>query len=156
MPDIPERNKDLIVFRNGIFSHKTKGFVETEDIAYLGFKDYDYIENPNPKKFLEIVFGNIPKSEHGRLKAGLASILKPYLDPKMSVIHGNSGVGKSTGVSIIVKLLGQYAMVSELNQLLHDKPTKANLKGKLLLSIQELPTTWKNLNQVKIMLGEQR
>ena len=156
VPDIPERNKDLIVFRNGIISNKTKGFVETEDIAYLGFKDYDYIENPNPKKFLEIVFGNVPKNEHARLKAGLASILKPYLDPKMSVIHGASGVGKSTGLSIIVKLLGQYAMVSELNQLLNDRATKGNLKGKLLLIIQELPNTWKNLNQLKIMLGEQR
>jgi hypothetical protein len=156
VPDIPPRNKDLIVFKNGIYSLSKQGFIETDDIAYIGFRDYDYIKKPNPKKFLEIMFGNVPKSEHGRLKTALASVLKPYLDPKLSVIHGLSGVGKSTGLSIIAKLLGQYAMVTELNQLLNDRATKANLKGKLLLIIQELPNTWKNLNLIKIMLGEQR
>jgi hypothetical protein len=154
--DIPERSKDLIVFQNGIYSISKGEIIEIDDLAFTGFKEYDYIEKPNPKKFLEIIFENVPKLEHERLKAGLQSILKPYLDPKMTVIHGLSGVGKSTGLSIIVKLLGQYAMVSELNQLLNDRATKANLKGKLFLVIQELPNTWKNLNQMKIMLGEQR
>ena len=156
VPDIPERNKDLIVFRNGIYSISKHGFIETNDIAYTGFRDYDYIENANPKQFKKILFENVPKNEHERLKAGLASVLKPYLDPKMSVIHGNSGVGKSTGLSIIAKLLGQYAMVSELNQLMFDKDTKAHLKDKLFLVIQELPQKWKSLNVLKIMLGEQK
>jgi hypothetical protein len=156
VPDIPPRNKDLIVFRNHKISISEGGIIESDDLAYTGFRDYDYIKNPNPKQFLEIIFGNVPKSEHGRLKAALASVLKPYLDPKMSVIHGLSGVGKSTGLSIIAKLLGQYAMVTELKKLLEDRATQANLKGKLFLVIQELPNTWKNLNQLKIMLGEQR
>ena len=156
VPDIPERNKDLIVFRNGIHSISKNDFIKTKDIAHTGFKDYDYIKNANPKRFKKIMFENVPKNEHERLKAGLASVLKPYLDPKMSVIHGNSGVGKSTGLSIIAKLLGQYAMVSELNQLMFDKDTKAHLKDKLFLVIQELPQKWKSLNILKIMLGEQK
>ena len=156
VPDIPERNKDLIVFRNGIYSISKNYFIETNDIAHTGFRDYDYIKNANPKQFKKILFDNVNKKEHERLKAGLASVLNPYLDPKMSVIHGNSGVGKSTGLSIIAKLLGQYSMVSELNQLLYDKDTKAHLKDKLFLVIQELPNTWKSLNPLKIMLGEQK
>jgi phage/plasmid-associated DNA primase len=156
VPDIPERNKDLIVFRNETYSIKEGKTVESDDLAHTGFKDYDYNEKANPKKFLEIMFNDVPKTEHGRLKAGLASILKPYLDPKLTVIHGLSGVGKSTGISIIAKLLGQYAMVTELNQMLFDRATKANLKGKLFLVIQELPNTWKYFSQLKIILGEQR
>ena len=156
VPDIPERNKDLIVFRNGIRSISKNDYVKSNDIAYTGFKDYDYIENANPKRFKKIMFDNVPKNEHGRLKAGLASVLKPYLDPKMSVIHGNSGVGKSTGLSIIAKLLGQYSMVSEIHQVMFDKDTKAHLKDKLFLVIQELPQKWKSLNILKIMLGEQK
>ena len=83
-----------------IYSIKEGKFVETEDIAYSGFKDYEYIENPNPKKFIEIMYGNIPDEEHERLNAFLSSILKPYYNSKMTVIHGFSGVGKSTGLSI--------------------------------------------------------
>ena len=75
----------------------------------------------------------------------------------MSVIQGLSGVGKSTGLSIIVKLLGkQYAMITELERFLTDPPTRAETKGKLFLVIQELPTTWTNVNKMKIMLGEQK
>lgn len=153
--DMPERNKDLIVFRNGIYSISKRCFVESNDIAYTGFKDYDYISNANPKQFKEIIFGNVPKEEHEHLKAGLVSILKPYLDPKMTVVHGKSRVGKSTGQSIIAKLLGQYAMVTDIDKLLKDKPTQANLKGKLYVVIREITTDWEQVNQLKIMLGEQ-
>ena len=153
--DMPERNKDLIVFRNGIYSISKHGFVESNDIAYTGFRDYDYIPNANPKQFKKIIFENVPKKEHEQRKAGLASILKPYLDPKMTVVHGKSRVGKSTGQSIIAKLLGQYAMVTDIDKLLKDKPTQANLKGKLYVVIREITTDWEKVNQLKIMLGEQ-
>jgi hypothetical protein len=151
---MPELNKDLIVFKNGIYSLKEGKFVESDDIAYSGFKDYEYIENPNPKKFIEIMYGNIPDEEHERLNAFLSSILKPYYNSKMTVIHGLSGVGKSTGLSIIAKILGQYSMVTDLKQVLEDKPTQSNLKGKLFLVIRELPPFWNKLDMLKIMLGE--
>ena len=153
--DMPERNKDLIVFRNGIYSISKHGFVKSNDIAFTGFRDYDYIEKPNPKQFKKIIFDNVPKKEHEQRKAGLASILKPYLDPKMTVVHGKSRVGKSTGQSIIAKLLGQYSMVTDIDKLLKDKPTQANLKGKLYVVIREITTDWEKVNQLKIMLGEQ-
>jgi phage/plasmid-associated DNA primase len=154
--DMPERNKDLIVFRNGIYSISKDDFVKTDDIAHTGFRDYDYIgKNPNFKQFKKIMFENVDKKEHGHLKAGLASILKPYLDPKMTVVHGRSRVGKSTGQSIIAKLLGQYAMVTDVDKLLKDRPTQANLKGKLYVVIREITTDWEKVNQLKIMLGEQ-
>ena len=100
------------------------------------------------------MYGNIPDEEHERLNAFLSSILKPYYNSKMTVIHGFSGVGKSTGLSIIAKILGPYSMVTELKQLLTDKPTQSNLKGKLFLVIQELPPFWNKLDMLKIMLGE--
>jgi len=155
--DMPERNKDLIVFRNGIYSFSKDCFVETEDIAYSGFKDYDYIENANPVKFKEIMFDNVKPEDIERLKAGLSHIPKPIFNPRLSTIQGLSGVGKSTGLSIIAKILGkEYAMITELSMLLTDNVTHVHLKGKLLLVIQELPTTWTSVNKMKIMLGEQK
>ena len=155
--ELPERNKDLIVFRNGTYSFKEGGFVKTDDIAYTGFKDYDYIENPNPEIFLDVMFGNIKPDDIERLKAGLSHILKPVFNPRLSVIQGFSGVGKSTGISIIVKLLGkQYAMITELERFLKDPATRADTKGKLFLVIQELPEIWTDVNKMKIILGEQK
>ena len=53
--DIPPMNKDLKVFRNGTYSHKAKKLIETDDLAYMGFKNYDYIENANNTKLFESI-----------------------------------------------------------------------------------------------------
>ncbi|MBT7252484.1 MAG: hypothetical protein HN875_01970, partial [Candidatus Nitrosopelagicus sp.] len=42
-----------------------------------------------------------------------------------------------------------------IDKLLKDKPTQANLKGKLYVVIREITTDWEKVNQLKIMLGEQ-
>ena len=151
---IPERNKDLIVFDNGIMSRSKKKFVKTDDIAYLGFRGFNYIANARPKKFCQIMFDNYPKNEHQRIKAALKSILNPYYDVKLTVLYGLPRVGKSTAISILVKLLGQYAMSVELHKLLTDPFTRSSLEGKLLVNIQEMPPLWKNLELLKLILGE--
>jgi hypothetical protein len=155
--DVPSRNKDLKVFRNGTYSEKEKGLIEPKEneLAHMGFKNLDYVENPNPKKFLDIMFNNVPKSEHSRIKSGLRSALRPYLDPRISIIHGLSRVGKSTGLSILVKLLEDNAMIVELDDLLGDHFIRAKIKGKTLLVLQELPTSWKDFATIKALTGEQ-
>jgi hypothetical protein len=155
---IPQTNKDLIVFKNGVYSRSIKVIIETDELADIGFKNYNYLEKSKenePIKFFEILFENIPKEEHSRIKAGLKAILLPYNDPKISIIHGCSGVGKSTPLLILHRILGDYSIVMELDQLLSDHFIKAKIKGRRLLVLQDLPQSFKDFSQLKAITGEQ-
>ena len=157
-PDMPTTNKDLVSFKNGKFSHTAHGLVQSDDIADMGFRNYNYLppttEN-HPKKFLSIMFDNVRKEEHPRIKAGLRSILRNYLDPKISITHGLSGVGKSTGPEILVIVLGVYALSVSLDDFLNDRFIRAKIKGIRLLVFQDLPKVWSDFSQIKTLTGEQ-
>lgn len=154
---LPKTNKDLVVFKNGVFNKIDKTLLESEEIADMGFKDYDYLppgEGNTPHQFLKIMFDNVPEKEHPRVKAALRAVLQNTLDPKISVTHGKSGVGKSTGVSILVLVLKDYAFTLELDQLLTDKFIKAKTQNKRLLVLQDLPQTFKDFAAIKALTGE--
>lgn len=156
---IPTTNKNLIVFKNGVYDTTSHTIIETKDIADIGFKNYNYLlptKENEPTKFMEILFDNVPKNEHPRIKAGLKSALNCYLDPRVSLTHGLSRVGKSTGLEILVIVLGEYALAVELDQLLTDHFIRAKIKGLTFLYIQDVPEEWKNFSQLKTMTGEQR
>lgn len=150
-------NKDVIVFKNGIVDVKTKEFVEIDDIAYIGFKDYDYLpktlEN-EPTEFIKLMFDNVPSGEHKRIKAGLRAILKPKLDARISVIHGLPRVGKSAGLTALLGALGQYGYAFQLEDMVDDKFVKAKMLNKLLIVLQELPTQFKGFTTIKTITGE--
>ena len=155
--DIPKTNKKIIVFKNGTYDKETRESIITDEIADIGFKDYNYLpptKENEPIEFIKIMFENVPIEEHPRIKAGLRGILESYLDSRISVIHGNSGVGKSTGLNILVKILGQYAEVFELDQITNDKFIRAKIKGLLLVVLQELPQEWKSFASLKALTGE--
>jgi hypothetical protein len=156
---MPETNKNLKVFKNGIYDVISRRLIESDEIADMGFRNYDYLlptKENEPTKFLDIMFENVPKNEHARIKAGLKSALGCYLDPRISVTHGLSRVGKSTGLEIIVIILGEYALAVDLDQLLSDRFIRAKIKGLTFLYIQDIPQDWKDFSQIKVITGEQR
>ena len=157
--NMPITNKNLIVFKNGVFNKFEKTLLESDEIADLGFKNYDYLPptiDNIPTQFIKVMFDNVPEHEHSRVKAALRSVLSNYLDPKITVTHGNSGVGKSTGLVILVILLKDYALTLELDQLLSDKFIKAKTKNKRLLVLQDMPSTYKDFAAIKALTGEQQ
>jgi len=156
--DLPPTNKDLIVFKNGIYSKKAHTTIETEDLADMGFNDFNYLPKKKeyePKEYLKVLFSNVPKYQHPRIKAGLKAIFNNRMDSRISVIHGLSGVGKSTPLTILAKVLrNEYAFVVELNLFLEDRATRAKIKGKRLLVFQDLPKEWKDFTTLKTLTGE--
>ena len=158
--DLPETNDKLKVFDNGVYDETTRGLIETEDIAAMGFKGYNYLEptpENEPTKFLEVIFQNVPKHEHKRVKAGLKAALTPRLDPRISVIHGKAGTGKSIGMEILYRAMNvheEYALTMELDQLLSDSFIKAKIKGKTLLILTDLPRKYKDFSKLKAITGE--
>ena len=155
---LPPTNKDLIVFKNGVYSKKAHTTIETEDLADMGFNDFNYLTKTKinePKEYLKVLFSNVPKYQHPRIKAGLKAIFNNRMDSRISVIHGLSGVGKSTPLTILAKVLeNEYAFVVELNLFLEDRATRAKIKGKRLLVFQDLPKEWKDFTSLKTLTGE--
>lgn len=157
---MPITNKNLIKFKNMAFDKKTKTTVETEDIADIGFKNYNYLPKSDsniPVEFEKIMFSNVSEKEHPRIKAGLRAIFQSYVDPKISLMHGSSGVGKSTGLTILIEVLGpEYGMIVELDQLINDKFIRAKIEDKLLLVFQDMPKSWRDFSYIKNITGESR
>lgn len=155
---LPDTDKNIVRFPNGAFDKKLKQIVDVDNIADMGFRDYNYLEKSKenePTQFIKIMFGDVPKHQHTRIKAGLRSIFQSYVDPHISVIYGKSGVGKSTPLEILCEVLGtQYALSVELEQIENDSFIKAHIKGKYLVNIQDLPDTYKSFTKIKNMTGE--
>lgn len=158
--DIPPANKNLIVFKNGKYDKKTHTLTETDDLADMGFENFNYLpkcEENEPKEFMKVLYENVPPYQHGRINAGLRAIFNNRVDSKISILYGKSGTGKSTPLVILVMLLGdQYGFTVELNQFLNDRATRAKIIGKRLLVFQDLPKEWKDFTTLKTLTGELR
>ena len=155
---MPPTNKNLVVFKNGVYDKVTRCIIETDEIADMGFKEYDYLpptKENEPLEFIKIMFENLPKEEESRVKRALISVLENHLDPKISVIIGDPGTGKSTILLILVRVMGEYAMAVELDQLLNDKFIRAKINGLRFLVLQDMPENWKDFAKIKALTGEQ-
>jgi len=154
---IPETNPDLIVFKNGVYSLSQRKLIETEEIADMGFREYNYLEKAEPTKFIEIMFGDIKLDQHAVVKAGLKSIIKSRMDAKISVIHGKSAVGKSTGLTILGMILGdEYHFTTTVADFINDRATRSKIKNKRLLIFQDMPDKFKDFSIIKSVAGEHK
>lgn len=155
--DIPQTNKDLIVFPNGKFDITKHCLVESDDIADMGFRNYKYLKptkENEPTEFLKF-FNDYEKIEHPRLKMGLRSIFSGHLDSRITAILGKSRVGKTAMISIICKIMGEeYAMSVELDTFLKDRATQAKIKDKRVVVFQDLSDNWEDLAKLKPLTGE--
>ena len=134
--------------------------METDDLADMGFENFDYLpknEENKPKEFMRILYENVPKYQHPRINAGWRSTFNDRVDSKISIMNGNSGTGKSTPLVILVMLLGdEYGFTVELNKFLNDRATRAKIIGKRLLVFQDLQKEWKDFTTLKTLTGELR
>ena len=154
---MPETNPDLIVFKNGVYSLSQCKLIETEDIADMGFKEYNYLEQAEPTKFLEVMFADIPLGQYAFVKAGLRSVIKSRMDTKISVIHGKSAVGKSTGLTILGMILGdEYHFTTTVSDFIADRATRAKIKNKRLLVFQDMPDKFRDFSIIKSIAGEHK
>ena len=156
---IPDTNKDLIVFKNGVYDMKTRGLIETDDIADMGFKEYNYLPchyEHHPLEYLKVLFENVAENEHPRIKAGLRSSLKSRMDSRISVIYGESGMGKSTPLTILATVMGdEYAFTTTVLDFITDRATRAKIMNKRLLVFQDMPKEFKDYSIIKSITGEQ-
>lgn len=155
---IPPTNKDLFAFKNGKIDRSTKQIISSNDLADMGFKNYNYLpktEDNEPKEFLKILFENSPEHEYPRIKAGIRGILRSRMDSRISVIYGKSGMGKTTPLVILADALGdEYAFVVEFKQFIDDRATRAKIKNKRLLVFQDMPDNFKDFSIIKSITGE--
>ncbi len=156
---IPITDKNLIVFKNGVFDLTLKKIVETDDIADMGFKEYNYLpchEEYHPKEYLKVLFDNVPDEEHPRIRAGLRAALSSRMDSRISVIFGDSGTGKSTPLTILALVLGdEYALSTTVPDFITDRATRAKIMNKRLLVFQDMPKEFKDYSIIKSITGEQ-
>lgn len=155
--DIHETDKNLVVFKNGIFDRTQRKLVKTDNLADMGFKEYDYLSSSPeniPHKFIEIMYGNASPKNKKRINAGLKSALSRYVDSRISIIYGMSGVGKSTGLQVLAMVLGEYALLVEYNQYLNDSFIRAKIENKSLVIFQDMPKIWKDFEKIKTVTGE--
>lgn len=154
---MPETDKDLVVFPNGRFDRKIRGLVDTDRLADMGFRDYNYLppgKENEPVRFMKLLFDNVDGRDIPMIKAGLKSAVSRRLDSCISVIHGLSSVGKSAPLQILCKCLGDYGLILELDQFLEGRFIRAKIENKSLLVLQDLPKTWKNFAVLKAVTGE--
>jgi phage/plasmid-associated DNA primase len=158
--DIPETNLDLYVFKNGVLDKRVGTTIETDELADMGFSEYNYLEKTKenePTEFMKILYDNTGEKYHKRINAGLRAVVSNRMDSRISIIYGDSGVGKSTPLDILCEVLGeQYATNVDLDTFLEDRATKSMVNGKRLLNINDIPETWKNFTAIKVITGERK
>jgi hypothetical protein len=156
-PDIPKTNKNQIRFPNGSFDITMRKIIETDDIADMGFNQYNYLEKTKknePKEFLKF-FKDYDKSELPRIKMALRSILSGHKDFRITWFYGISNVGKSLILTIVSRILGnEYALQVDWKLFFSDRATQALSNDKRLVVFLDVPDEEINVADMKGKTGE--
>ena len=155
--DMPVTNKNLIFFKNGVLDIRLGKMVNTDEIADMGFPEYNWLpptKENKPVLFLKF-FDSYPKEELPRFYAGIKGIFDGYLDSRITTLVGISRVGKTTITSIICKAITKrYGYSCDLDTFLDDRATASMINGKRMFVIQDLPDTWSKFALIKNITGE--
>jgi phage/plasmid-associated DNA primase len=126
----------------------------------MGFSQFSYLQKTKenePTEFMKLLYSDTPTDHHKRINAGLKAIFRNRVDSRISIIYGDSGVGKSTPLDILCELLEeQYATNVNLEDFLKDRATKSMINHKRLLNINDIPETWKDFTAIKTITGERK
>lgn len=155
-PDLPETNKDEIVFSNCKVNVNTRKISKTKDIADMGFKQYKFLpksKKNEPKLFLKML-KDIDKKDHPRLFAGFKQILSGRFAIRMTFLQGKTRVGKTTLLNILCRILGnEYAYAVDLKKYLGDRATQSKIINKRLVVFTDIGD-WGDLDTLKNQTGE--
>ncbi len=156
-PDIPKTNKNHIRFPNGSFDITVRKIIETDEIADMGFTQYNYLPKSKanePKEFLNF-FKDYKESDLPRIKMALRSILSGHKDFRITWFYGISNVGKSLILTILSRILGnKYALSVDWKLFFSDRATESLANEMRMVTFLDVPDTEINVADMKGKTGE--
>lgn len=157
-PDLPLLSYDYVMFNNGMYDLKNNIITEKDPdvICAVGFKDYDYLENPECPGFIKLIEEHVRPDCKENLLAHLSNVVTPKKEIRMGVLFGPPGTGKTTLAETLTYSLEGFGVEMKVDDYFGDRSSEASVKGKTLLYFQDTPKTWKDWSKIKVTTGESK
>lgn len=155
--DLPETSANKIRFKNGAFDTKVNEFLPNdEELCLIGYPNYNYIENPNPSRFINMINNQVHDDSKRNLNAWLKKAPTASKEIRMAVFYGLPGCGKTALAETIEFTLGDYGMGVRMKDYISDRPTQSQIVGKTMLYFQDTEKSWDDIDILKQITGESK